>query len=96
MSPPSATCGAAARNITASGKSSAKVHHPQPMRHLRQSDSQPHRLSTLRVVATTTIAARLGPRLQANISTVASQESRGLTVGDNAEQAQDPANVNAK
>jgi hypothetical protein len=66
------------------------------MRHRRQRQNQARRPTHLRVLATTTTAARLGPKLPANISSVASQGSCGLTAGDKPQQAQDQAKVSTK
>jgi hypothetical protein len=47
------------------------------------------------VIATNTIAAKLGTKLPAIISSVASQGSCGRMAGDSAQHAQDQANVSA-
>ena len=89
-------CAPAATDMTKSGKKSAMAVQCQPILHRRQRESYARRPARPLTVTTTMPAARLGPKLPANISSVASQGDPALTAGDSRQQAHDQPNVSAK
>ena len=96
MLPPITVCNAAARAVKTPGNNKANATQRQPIRHRRQRPSQARRPARPPALATTSTAARLGPKLPTNINVVARDGNWGLMATETSQHVHDHTQVTAK